>query len=253
MAKLLVDVGNTSVKWGLMDSSVPLVMSQQRYPQKIDATFFTELWENLGENKLKPNKVIVSCVASTEVWEALQGAVQSLWSIKADRVMAEASAYGLKNAYSQPADLGSDRWCALIGAYHALNSGVVVIDCGSAITIDIANESGEHLGGYILPGMSMMKQSLGSETAQVRATSSSNQNDELAPGKSTSECVSAAVNLVVVSFIEAVVQKQLIRLPGLSCVLTGGDANKIAEHLQLKCVKMPDIILRGLAVIDENK
>jgi type III pantothenate kinase len=245
---LLIDIGNTSVKWALEYSNDPLTMFQQRYPRDCDEAFFTELWENLE----KPDKVFVTCVANAEVWDALESSIDSLWNLKAERVIAAASGDGVTNAYSSPADLGSDRWCALIGAYHATNSDIVVVDCGSALTIDVVKKSGEHLGGYILPGISMMKQSLGINTAQVAVDTAVTHTESLLPAKSTSGCVNVAAILASVSLIEAVFKQQADKSTGVQCLLTGGDADLIAGYLTVEYVKLPDLVLRGMAYMAEH-
>jgi type III pantothenate kinase len=245
---LLIDIGNTSVKWALLDVNGLQAMFQQQYPQESDETFFTELWKNVD----KPHKVIVSCVANETMWDVLVATIEKLWNLKANRVKAVASGYGVTNAYAKPSELGSDRWCALIGACHEANSDIVVIDCGSAITIDVANVSGEHLGGYILPGISMMKQSLGMHTAQVVVDSSTTQSDSLRPAKSTSGCVNVAVNLAAVSLIEAVIKQQQAKSARVQCLLTGGDADLIAKYLTAQYVKIPDLVIRGLAIVAES-
>ena len=251
MAKnLLIDIGNTSVKWATSDAARSiLTMHQQQYPDSLNETFFTGLWDK----ESKPEKVLVSCVAGKYVWQTLDAAIQSLWDIKAQRVLSQAVGCGVINAYSHPSDLGSDRWCALVGAFHAIDSDIMVVDCGSAITIDMINQAGQHRGGYILPGTLMMKQSLGRETAQVRVEADSEKQTSLAPAKTTSGCVNAAVELAAVSFIEAAFKQQLKNLPSLICVLTGGDADLIADHLTIEYVMMPDVILRGLAFIAERE
>ena len=250
MAKiLLIDIGNTSVKWALLDANGVQAMFQQRYPQESDTTFFTEQWKKLE----KPSNVIVSCVANEAIWNVLAAAVDELWNLNIKRVLAEGAGYGITNAYSKPAELGSDRWCALIGAYKLANSHIVVIDCGSAITIDVVNASGEHLGGYILPGISMMKKSLGIYTAQVDVESSGAQSDSLLPAKSTSECVNVAVNLAAVSLIDTVIKQQQEKNTHVQCLLTGGDADLIAKYLTAEYIKIPDLVIRGLAVVAESE
>lgn len=245
---LLVDIGNTSIKWALKDSASLTDMSQQQYPEDVSEHFFVDCLANIS----KPNKVLVTCVAGAEVWQAFTDAVNTLWSINIERVQSKPNGYGLINGYKKPAELGSDRWCALIGAYHMANSDVIVIDCGSAITIDLVNQSGEHLGGYILPGLAMMKKSLGLDTAQVKVNSSSLEGNSIKPAHSTSECVAAGVNLAAVSVIESVIKQQLAHSSHFKCYLTGGDADSLAEHLTAEYVKMYNLVIRGLAFIAEN-
>ena len=182
---LLVDIGNTSIKWALNESGRPMDMLQLQYPEDVNDSFFIDC---LGDVN-KPNNVLVTCVAGAEVWQVFTDAINTLWDTKVERVISKSNGYGLINGYEKPPELGSDRWCALIGAYHEADSGVIVIDCGSAITIDIVNQSGEHLGGYILPGLTMMRKSLGLNTAQVKVNTSSLEDNTISPAHSTSGCV----------------------------------------------------------------
>lgn len=246
---LLVDIGNSSAKWSLYNSanSTLAVMSQQRSPDNIDSTFFINCWKCLD----KPEKVIVSCVASKKVWLALEQACNQLWAIQVEKVVSLQQGFGVINAYKQFNDLGSDRWCAMIGAGHEFESDIIVIDCGSAITIDVLSRSGNHLGGYILPGIAMMKRSLGLNTAEVKITKSDTRLT-LTPSATTTDCVESAVYLAVVKLIEAVFKQQGSQSKGAQCVLTGGDAPLIAELVSMKYIMMPDLVLRGLAVIAES-
>lgn len=245
---LLVDIGNTSIKWALNESGRLKDMLQLQYPEDANDVFFIDCLGNVN----KPNKVLVTCVAGAEVWQAFTDAINTLWDIKVERVESKSNGYGLINGYEKPSELGSDRWCALIGAYHEAVSGVIVIDCGSAITIDIVNQSGEHLGGYILPGLTMMKKSLGSNTAQVKVNTSAFEGNTISPAHSTSGCVAAGANLAAVSAIETVIKQQLTHSSNLKCFITGGDADLVAEHMMTEVVNMKNLVIRGLAFIAEN-
>ena len=245
---LLADIGNTSIKWALKDSNNLLEMSQQRYPNNVSDVFFVDCLGHMN----KPDRVFVTCVAGAEVWQAFADAIHSLWSIKVERVISKSNGYGVINGYEKSSELGSDRWCALLGAHHAADSDVVVIDCGSAITVDIVKQSGEHVGGYILPGLSMMKESLGLHTAQVKVNAPSSESNAISPAYTTTGCVAAGINLAAVSVIEAVIKQQRTFSDDLKCFLTGGDADSIAEHLTIEYVNMPNLVIRGLAVIAED-
>lgn len=249
---LLVDIGNSSVKWSVLDPATnmySLDMLQKQYPQEVAKDYFIQCWSDIE----KPKKVIVSCVAAMPVWLAIDEASQCLWNIKPERIAPVKNDYGIINAYTQPSELGSDRWCALIGAFHVTDSDVVVIDCGTAITIDVVTKLGQHLGGYILPGLRMMKNSLGLQTAQITVTNNFAEKVSFMPENNTSECVNSAVHLAAVSFIEKVINQQLKRTSDLNCLLTGGDASSIAEYLNNQCVIMPNLVLRGLAYIAKHE
>ena len=244
---LLIDIGNSSVKWEHIERGSTInvsAMSQQYYPEKVSSSFFIESWKTLDN----PENIMVSCVANQQVWQALEQACEQLWAIQVKRITSVKEGFGLVNAYNEPSDLGSDRWCAMIGASHEIDSDFIVVSCGSAITIDVVKLSGKHLGGYILPGLAMMKKSLGTYTAEVKVDLNLSKSD-LTPSNTTKGCVNSAVYLSVVKLIEAVFEQQAKQSKSVQCLLTGGDAAFVAELLSIKCVMMPDLVLRGLAVI----
>jgi len=241
---LLIDIGNSSVKWLLSDSSGLSAMSYRQYPEKISSAFFKEQWQQLA----RPDDIFVSCVAHDTVWHALDKACDELWGVQAQRVNAEKESFGLTNAYADVTTLGSDRWCAMIGGRDITASDFMLIDAGSALTLDVVNSSGEHLGGYIVPGLGMMKKSLGLNTAQVQVEAAQ-EYPALSLGNSTASCVNAGVHLSAIKFIEAVVEQELTQNPKYEIFITGGDAKLLKHFLSIKCVIIPELVLRGLAVI----
>ena len=242
---LLIDIGNSSLKWCIVDSKGLSAMSQQLYPKDITADFFIHNWRTLEQ----PNDVVVSCVAQDTVWQSLEKACFELWNIKVQKVNSLKKQFGLINAYENASSLGSDRWCAMLGGLHQSNSAFIVINAGSALTVDVVDETGQHLGGYIVPGVNMMKKSLGIHTAQVQVDSTSRVLVDLSLGYSTEDCVESGIHLLLVKFIEAIYEKVSLEMNGCQAFVSGGDAKSIAALLSFNCDVVPDLVLRGLAII----
>ena len=242
---LLIDIGNSSLKWCIADSNGLSAMSQELYPKDITTDFFIHNWHVLEQ----PNDIVVSCVAQNIVWLALEKACFELWDIKVQKVNSLKKQFGLINAYENVSSLGSDRWCAMLGGLHQANSAFIVINAGSALTVDVVNEAGQHLGGYVVPGINMMKKSLGLHTAQVQVDSTSNVLTDLSLGHSTEECVESGIHLLVVKFIEAIYKKVSLDMNGCQTFVSGGDAKSITDLLSFNSDVVPDLVLRGLAVI----
>ena len=240
---LLIDIGNSSLKWMLSGSNGLTLMSQEYYPDNVSCTFLKKTWRGLES----PSAIFVSCVAHDDLWLALEKACHELWDVPVHRVNAEKESFGVVNAYADVSSLGSDRWYAMIGARDITHSDFMVIDAGSALTIDVVNSSGKHQGGYIVPGLGMMKQSLGLNTAQVQVEISE-EYPSLSLGNSTASCVTAGLHLSAVKFIEAVVEQELEQKPEYEIFITGGDAVLLKHFLSIKCVIIPDLVLRGLSV-----
>lgn len=255
---LLVDIGNTAIKWCfcLQDEVIAgdlkgeLKVSQKIYPTKISSDFFIELWQQFNT----PTNIIVSCVGNDSVLNALQQAGQKLWSRDVTQMISTQKSYHFLNAYEEPAQLGDDRFCGMVAAYHHTDADYMVVDCGSAITIDIVSKDSSnvraHQGGYIFPGLGLMKASLGQKTANVEVNNTVSPAD-LLPGNTTEECVNAAIYLSAITLIERIFRQQ--EKEGMQCILTGGDAEELAKFLSIKYSLVPDLVLRGLWYLCHTK
>lgn len=245
---LLVDIGNSSVKWANYSTHGLTSMLIKKYPRNVSRDFFKECWKELD----KPNEVYVSSVADDFVWQELAEACNELWNIKAQKVVSSKEGYGLVNVYNDATTLGSDRWCAMLGGLQNTSSAFLIIDAGSALTIDMVSEKGKHLGGHIVPGLGMMRESLGHQTALVKTKLSKNNAISLSLANTTIQCVESGIYLSVVKLIEAVYERESQQVKQITCFLTGSDAEDIAGLLAFKSIIMPDLVLRGLAVIASN-
>ncbi|HYN54465.1 MAG TPA: type III pantothenate kinase [Methylotenera sp.] len=155
---LAIDAGNTRVKWGLFDALGGLM--------EYGACLHSEL-----TNTILPqtSRVIISNVAGKSIEATLK---KTLPNSTIRWVSAGLEACGVENRYETPAKLGSDRWAAVIAAWHIKHAPCVVVNAGTAVTVDALsihpeNNSGIFLGGMILPGLNLMQQSLGIATAQL--------------------------------------------------------------------------------------
>lgn len=176
-----IDIGNTFLKWRLV--SGPRVLQKGSV---LTQEFGPEVFQSMAEVAIE--KVRVGSVASAERDERLVKACQCLWQLEPVFAKTTMQCAGVVNSYQDPSKMGVDRWLAMIAAYKAVNKAVVVVDCGSAITVDYLTAEGKHQGGYIIPGLRLMRESLLQNTAHVRF-----EKDETGgvthPGVSTAEAV----------------------------------------------------------------
>jgi len=161
------------------------------------------------------------------------------WALSPGFARSSAAHAGVVNAYAEPGKLGVDRWLALI-ALREQKMDVCVVDCGTAITVDVLGSSGQHRGGYILPGLSMMAAVLQQETKRVRFDVA-DMSASLALGRGTGEAVRHGALAAVAALIE-----RLVKEGRLSLVLTGGDAAAVAAGLTCPYVLEPELLLHGL-------
>lgn len=240
---LLVDVGNTRIKWVLWDGVQYVDQGHLLHKDSNRATLGAQLWAHLE----RPHRAIIANVVGAEMGVALDHWLRKTWSLQADFVRSQAAGFGVKNAYSAPSQLGVDRWVAMIGAKDLLQQPCCIIDCGTAITIDALSEQGSHLGGVIFPGIRLMRQSLYRDTSQIPEEQS---DGVVLLGSSTRECVSGGTVYAVAAAIDGITRRMEETLgQGSQRLLTGGDAETLLPYLQGSYRLEPDLIFHGLQVI----
>ena len=144
--------------------------------------------------------------------------------------------------YAQPSQLGVDRWLGVLACWRNISRRALVIDAGSALTIDVLTEKG-HLGGYIVPGYRMMASALGRGTWGVAAE---NTTAVQTPADHTSAAVYNGSLVALLGAIERVADQQQI----MQLVMTGGDGEMLANSLSSRfdIIESPDLVLDGLQV-----
>lgn len=234
---LAIDAGNTRIKWGIHDGVRWLGQAS------IDTAHADELGAALRVLP-RPEATLVSNVAG----EVLQQQLASILpQTPAPRWIKSARAQcGVRNSYKDPAQLGSDRWAALIGARGLYDGPAVVVNAGTALTVDALAGDGVFVGGIIVPGAHLMRNALAGNTAALR----------LAPGKfnffpdaTEDAIVSGAIDALcgaierMARFLEETAHAAPL------CVLAGGDAELIGLHLNLEVKVVDNLVLEGLLTI----
>ncbi|WP_213879435.1 pantothenate kinase [Pseudomonas sp. dw_358] len=157
---------------------------------------------------------------------------------------------GVRNGYLDYGRLGLDRWLALVGGYQLAQGNCVVIDSGTAVTSDLVSASGEHMGGYICPGLSLMRNQLRTHTRKIRYDDQAAERALMsyAPGRSTAEAVERGCALMLQGF--ALTQLKLAQEywgDDFVVFLAGGDAERVHEVIPQARV-VPDLVFVGLAI-----
>jgi len=160
---------------------------------------------------------------------------------------------GVVNGYHDVSQMGVDRWLALLATYEKYQSACLVVDVGSAATVDLLQANGQHLGGYIVPGLQMMNSALFRDTGRVKLESV-NYADELRAGTSTREAVVRGLPLMLLGLVrlaydELSSSSHISQAP--TVVITGGDSQymvlQLRSQLNIEPVEWaPDLVLDGL-------
>ncbi|MCM0614386.1 type III pantothenate kinase [Marinobacter sediminum] len=240
--RLLVDAGNSRLKWRLEQSG--------KWIEKgTGALDDTDPLHGLPDEVGQITRVAVSTVASEEKRLRLLEYLVERTGAPVSFYWAEAARGGLTNAYAACERMGADRWHAMYGAWQEHRRGFAVVDAGSAVTVDYVDPAGQHLGGFILPGLQMMLRSLRSDAARIGFDP--DQVLDTRPGVSTGECVNhglAWLSGALVAQIHA--DAGTYGLPDI--LVTGGDADRLIG-LGLAGVHHPSLVLEGLQAIDAEE
>ncbi len=239
--ELLVDIGNSRIKWSNRERLIKGDVSIA------DCSDLASVLEHQWRRIERPASIWVSSVAAEHRVTQLSNWAMEAWSLTPIIVKTRSEQLGVVNGYDDPSQLGVDRWMTLIGARDLINRTLIIVDCGTATTIDALDQSGQHMGGIILPGLGMMRDSLLDGTAISKSGRASK------PGhfaKDTASGINSGRVLATTCLIERVARSLRDRVGGeIGCVLTGGSAEEIKDVLKLNFYHEPNLVLLGLAMV----
>jgi type III pantothenate kinase len=232
-----IDVGNTRVKWRAAPGGA--VQSAAR------ADAAAELARALSA---RPTRVRVASVAGSDFNERLRVALEDAFGVAPEFAVTSAFVGRVRCGYERPETMGVDRWLGLLAAWQRAGGPLIVVSAGTALTLDVVGEDGRHLGGFIVPGLRLMQESLGTGTAEVQVQQAL-ETGATAPGRSTREAVQHGLVRMQVSFVDgAMGEFTNVWQVRPHLFICGGDAAILAPHLASPHVVAADLVLDGLAV-----
>lgn len=240
-----VDIGNTRIKW-LLNSTEQIEM---RGVVAVDD--LGHFFKSLSQYASQISRVRVASVRPS-VCEAFDSGCEQLFDVKPEYAVVTKQFGQLTNAYIEVDQMGVDRWLNMIAATTLVDCPCAVVSAGSAITIDLLNEDRQHLGGFIAPGLQLMRQSLYRDTDQVKLNQIDYDVDCL-PAGNTQQAVASGLMMMQVGLIEQSLKFLESKQPTL--LLTGGDSerlkatcSKLNGNRVAKIVVEPDLVFKGLAL-----
>jgi type III pantothenate kinase len=247
MKRLLIDIGNSRVKWCLEGSAGPGPQHAAALAGD-GALLFRRL---LRSRSL--SGVVAVCVAGIGPERALRKAVRAAGLPPPRMMRSSARAAGVRNGYQEPWRLGADRWVAAIGAWHLAGRRrpVCVVDVGTALTLDVVDAGGRHRGGLIVPGPDLMVRSLLTGTTGIarRASGAKHRTTTLLATDTRTAMDAGAIQAAaaLVDRLHANLRRRYGR--NLVLYLTGGAAPRLQVALQSVVTPVPDLVLKGLAAL----
>ena len=245
---LLFDVGNTRVKWGVLDGG-RLKRTGTLAHDRLAERGFGALTARLPTDV---ESVLASNVAGAAFGTRLAGVIGLHCGVEVRFLQATRSACGVTNAYRRPRTLGVDRWAAMIGARAEFRSALCIVDAGSAITIDALDAEGRHLGGQIIPGLLLMAESLKMNTSgmsQMRIRNGDPGTGMALFAHGTSHGVQAGALNAVCGPVERAVRILRAERMRPKVILTGGSATPVLKELGGNVIHRPHLVLEGLAAL----
>lgn len=232
---LLFDFGNTRLKWVLMDE-VGEVHARGAEPD----------FQPPGlPVSRQSSRIAIAAVRDGPALTQLLDWADTALPGKVTRLMTPSSLDGLRIAYQEPGRLGVDRWLAMLGAWQRYRAGFVVVDCGTAVTIDLVDDAGQHLGGAILPGLDLMVESLINRASGIRP-----KPEDYPPGfpaRDTGSAVTTGARLAVRGAIREALTAAAAQGAAARLVMTGGAAPELAVDLSdLRPELDDDLVFHGM-------
>lgn len=240
---LEMDAGNSRIKWRLVD-----LEAGNRIVLSGAAGTLEELRGQLANTAMaSATRVRVSSVRGGEFARQLTTLAGSTWQLTPEFAVVSRETAGVTNSYKDVSAMGVDRWLAMLAAFARTGAGCCVLDCGSAITFDWVDDTGLHRGGFIVPGLHLMRQSLAGKTRALDIPFAD--WEDTVPGTSTASAIGNGILAMVSGFADHCRQQTLKSGGnGPRWFLTGGDALTVGRHLPWNHDVATDLVLDGLAL-----
>lgn len=241
---LEVDYGNTRLKWRLLNASGRFVVqsgvecSLKGFSTLLRQENFSSVVFARGcsVRSLKENQKLAELINNKCGVELLMASSQSELA-------------GVKNAYMEPNKLGIDRWLAMLGAYANVKDACLVIDCGTAITVDYIQADGLHLGGCIAPGLQLMSKALLGETnIPANMAELAQQEETVGIGRTTQQAIASGIRSMAVGFIADQIQLAKQKLGHEVSVIASGGDSKLVREVAVGAIIDKDLVFSGLAI-----
>ncbi|HAT39554.1 type III pantothenate kinase [Polynucleobacter necessarius] len=257
---LFFDVGNTRLKWAAVESNQNPSTQQKKlwaYSGSINSKSLqseehrSELADYISKTLPKPTAIGFCCVAGQEAIFNLKSLFPQWNDLVWQQLNGDSPVPGMRSLYQESAKLGVDRWAALIGARALSNKNTLIVNAGTATTIDLLGSNGVHYGGWILPGLWLMQTSLASNTAQLELPT---RTEHHGFGTCTNDAIIGGCDAAQVgAILYGIQQAKKFKLPIEKIWLDGGNAKILANEIQKinlpikKIIEVTEgLVLRGV-------
>ncbi len=261
---LLFDVGNTRLKWAAVESTQNPSDRNKKlwaYSGSISSKSLqspelrAELSDYIAKTLPKPDAIAFCCVAGEAAIDNLKTLFPQWGDISWQQLMGNSPYKGIRTLYQDPSKLGADRWAAILGARALSATNALIVNAGTATTIDMLGGNGLHYGGWILPGLGLMQESLQGNTAQLPlAVRTDALSSQASFGVTTDEAITGGCDAAQIGAIVRATQlaKELhhpierIWLDGGNAKILITEIKQMAMQQALPIEPVEGLVLRGL-------
>ena len=243
---LAIDAGNSRVKWGWLEADKEGA-TRWASVASVSLIEFAASSDHVNPFSITdeaPERIVISNVAGegahqllvnwTSIFEA-----EPLW------LRAEAENYGVKNAYERPEALGPDRWAALIAARSLHHGPTLVVNAGTATTVDMLSADGTFLGGAILPGVELMRFVLHEHTGRLPLQEGKYSDTP----RSTLDAIETGCRHAQAGAVERMYRVFREVAPAPLCIVAGGAGRALVDQLTMPRRYVENLVLDGLGQI----
>lgn len=242
MSTLYLDFGNTRIKWK-QGSGAAGLLGSLAYEQ-------FEGWLPRQVEAHSVRDIVFASVLGDQRQRVLSELMTRL-PVSVKRCVVTAEALGVRCAYQDLERLGIDRWLAVLAAWVQTGGACLVVDLGTAATLDLVDDGGRHQGGYIVCGLQLALTGLLAGTDNIRPDPAGFGEATLAPGVNTAQAVYHGALLGMVGLIETSYQKLLKSSPKAKLILAGGDAALVGSHLVCPHECVGELVFDGMQLLEK--
>ncbi len=248
---LTVDIGNSRIKWASWQAEKIVARGVAAYAADKSVDVFDKLFLVVE----KPARLFAVCVAGNKRSKELGEWSKQHWQLGVEFLKTEKQFKNIINAYEDPGQHGADRWAAVVASHLSCPGfSVCVINAGTAITFDLINKNGQHLGGYILPSYVTMHKALLADTANIKSEFNA-QFYECSVPDNTNDAVNQGLHKLLQAGIREICQiaNQKLDSP-MQIIISGGFAGTILDYPKMPTmIHQPDLVMQGLFEIMKQR
>ncbi|SER60742.1 type III pantothenate kinase [Nitrosomonas sp. Nm51] len=240
---LAVDSGNSFLKWAIFENDQKLMSSQVGNHELYK---LHDVWQKLRT----PDTIIISQVSGADMTARLKQHFK-IWNTQPYWISAVSKQCGVTNNYANPRQLGSDRWAALIAAWDKFHEACIVIDVGTAMTVDVLSSNGVFMGGIIIPGPYSLQKS-------IQCTTPINLSEEIHQYRifpvNTADAIYSGIIQALVGSIERMLRLYKYHQGSVikHCLISGGGLSELLPHIDFDVIVIDNLVVEGLLRIAKD-